>query len=487
MNELSVSEQADLERLEAIIGAGLQTFVEVGSALAEVRDRRLYRQEFGTFEEYCRERWGMVRSRAYQLIDAAGVAANVHNCGRTAPANEAQVRPLASLDPVGQREAWALAVATAPNGRPTAAHVSSVVAGLSSQNGSPAAGSAPTPARPDIGDAGGPDRAGRCVILRADARDTSLPHRSVHAIVTSPPFFGLRNYGLGPDQLGLEGTVEEYVANLVAAFRPAREALRDDGVAWVNLGDVHRDGRLIDVVGLAQRGFEADGWICVDKIVWAKALMLGDTLRGGGCMPGSQRGRCTTSHEYILQLVKRQPYYFDIHGKRARSRAALRSVWKVKAAPNDAAHFAPFPPDLAATCIRLATSARGVCAACGSPWERVTERVRIPTRSGRNSKVNRASRHPDSPAHAHGGLTVGNRDPLRHTTAYRTVDWVPTCKCGTGEVVPATVLDPFAGSGTTGLAAVRYGRDAVLIELNPEYAEGARRRLEDEGIIPVVG
>jgi len=111
-------------QLEATIEHGMQTFVEVGLALMEIRDGRLYRAEFGTFEEYCQERWGWERRHAYRLIDAAAAVENVSNWTQNqVPANEAQARPLTSLPPAQQREAWERVLETAPNGKITAAIV----------------------------------------------------------------------------------------------------------------------------------------------------------------------------------------------------------------------------------------------------------------------------------------------------------------------------------------------------------------------------
>jgi polyhydroxyalkanoate synthesis regulator phasin len=125
--ELSTDESLELERCEAIIERGLKTFYEVGTALLRVRDLKLYRMEYSTFEAYCAERWSIARRTAYQLMDAAHVTENVRNCAQTAPLNEAQARPLTRLkDPEQQRKAWQQAVATAA-GRVTAAHVEQVV------------------------------------------------------------------------------------------------------------------------------------------------------------------------------------------------------------------------------------------------------------------------------------------------------------------------------------------------------------------------
>jgi hypothetical protein len=112
--ELSESEAAKLEAYETTIKAGLQTFYEVGAALLAIRDARLYRRDFATFEDYCRHRWGMVASRARQLIGAAGVAANLEGVTDVTLSNEAQARALASLAADVQQVVWAFAVSTAP-------------------------------------------------------------------------------------------------------------------------------------------------------------------------------------------------------------------------------------------------------------------------------------------------------------------------------------------------------------------------------------
>lgn len=125
--DLTVSETQRLTQLEATITAGLQTFVDVGQALLEIREARLYRQEFGTFEDYCRERWGMDKRYANYQIAAAQVIGNLGTIVPVLPATESQARPLAPLAPAMQREAWQRAVDTAPNGKITAAHVQNVV------------------------------------------------------------------------------------------------------------------------------------------------------------------------------------------------------------------------------------------------------------------------------------------------------------------------------------------------------------------------
>lgn len=126
MDTLAVSEKKRLAELEAVVERGLQTFVEVGAALMEIRDSRLYREHYDTFANYCRERWGVQRRRAYQLMDAAAVVGNVKDFSHP-PQVESHAAPLSKLDPDDQSAAWQRAVESAPDGRVTGAHVEEIV------------------------------------------------------------------------------------------------------------------------------------------------------------------------------------------------------------------------------------------------------------------------------------------------------------------------------------------------------------------------
>jgi phage N-6-adenine-methyltransferase len=126
LSEIALQEATRLAQLEDTIQRGLNTFVDVGNALLEIRDSRLYRESHSTFEDYCRDRWGMSRPRAYQMIEAAEVVGNLSTNVDILPATESVARPLTSLPPETQRTVWAEAVTTAPNGKVTAAHVASV-------------------------------------------------------------------------------------------------------------------------------------------------------------------------------------------------------------------------------------------------------------------------------------------------------------------------------------------------------------------------
>ena len=294
-------------------------------------------------------------------------------------------------------------------------------------------------------------------IINADVLDglRSLDDSSVHCCVTSPPYWGLRDYGHA-GQIGLEPTPEAYVARMVEVFREVRRVLRDDGTCWVNLGDSYaqsevrnrngendefhrpcRDGvaqtgrkmqhglKPKDLVGIPWRvsfALQADGWWLRQDIIWHKP----------NPMPESVRDRCTKAHEYVFLLTKSERYFYDAE---AVSEASVR--------PGDAT---------------LATQRNGICT--GREW---TGSTRVfsdnPSRRNRRS-VWTVTTKPYSGAHF----------------AVMPPDLVAPCiKAGCPE--GGTVLDPFAGSGTTLAVAISLGRSAIGTELNAEYVALAERRI----------
>ena len=359
-----------------------------------------------------------------------------------------------------------------------------------------------------------------------DARRIPLADGSVHCVVTSPPYFGLRDYGT-KGQIGLEETPDAYVAEMVAVFREVQRVLRDDGTCWLNLGDSYATGagkvgerpgggvqgdnwkgattspnrmplpglKPKDLIGIPWRvafALQSDGWYLRQDIIWAKP----------NPMPESVTDRCTKAHEYVFLLTKRPRYYYDAEavkeasaysgppkpGKQAQTAYTglavhsgqlgtsldsrnLRSVWSIATTPYPGAHFATMPPELARRCIRAGTSARGCCPACGAPWVRVVEKDRVPTRPGVGSKV-----------HGLDADVIGNRDPQRHVKRGET--WAPSCQCPDAPPVPCVVFDPFNGAGTTGMVATQEGRRYVGFDLSPDYITQARRRIAD-GLRPV--
>lgn len=364
------------------------------------------------------------------------------------------------------------------------------------------------------------------------AKLAELPDESVHCVVTSPPYWGLRDYGVS-GQIGLEPTLCEHLETMVKVFAEMRRVMRPDATLWLNYGDCYAsspagkthekaDGRVInpnDDRTFTQKPFstvggvlkpkdlcmipnrlaialQEDGWWVRSEIIWAKP----------NPMPESAKDRPTSSHEKIWLLSKSARYYYDAEAVREpvesgemqagfRGKGSqytnnqsfansanisaqtagiprgtttarnLRNVWNIATAPFPDAHFATFPPQLAETCIKAGTSEKGVCAECGAPWVRDLERPFV----GEYRSGDRVAQ-----------LKKGDHRNLPHDyERAKTIGWSRSCAC-TANAAPATVLDPFGGSGTTGLVADRLGRSAILIELNPEYAAMAERRIKGD-------
>jgi site-specific DNA-methyltransferase (cytosine-N4-specific) len=264
-------------------------------------------------------------------------------------------------------------------------------------------------------------------IIVGDARHelARFPENTFQTCVTSPPYWGLRDYGID-GQIGAETKVDEYLADLVTVFREVRRVLREDGTLWLNIGDSYTSGgrtwrdsdeknpargmsyraptpdglKPKDLIGVPWRlamALQADGWYLRADIIWHKP----------NCQPESVKDRPTRSHEYVFLLSKSEQYFYDheavkeptTNGDGARNR---RTVWAINTEPYAGAHFAVFPAELVRLCV-LAGAGPGTL-----------------------------------------------------------------------------VLDPFMGSGTTGAVCMKSGRDFVGIEIKPEYAELARQRLSGQ-------
>lgn len=344
-----------------------------------------------------------------------------------------------------------------------------------------------------------------------------LRSESVHCCVTSPPYWGLRDYGK-PGQLGMEKTPEEYVAKMVEVFREVRRVLRFDGTLWLNLGDSYATGggavgrcpgggeqgeRFLwagmintqpnrmpiaglkpkDLVGVPWRvafALQADGWWLRQDIIWNKP----------NPMPESVTDRCTKAHEYVFLLAKSGRYYFDkfaieeeakwdrwgdqtekkkhtgtachlgskgLHELPVRNKKNRRSVWKVSTKPYKGAHFATMPPDLVEPCILAGTSEAGCCEGCGAPLYRQTNRTKL--RRPRPNALTKRTGEAGTGNHCANDVAG---------VKVETTGWLPPCDCGDG-VKPCVVLDPFAGSGTTLGVAEANGRDSIGLELNEDY------------------
>lgn len=206
---------------------------------------------------------------------------------------------------------------------------------------------------------------------------------------------------------------------------------------------------------------QADGWYVRSRIAWCKLAS----------MPEPARDRPTTAWDHIWLLARSARYYYDAVA--LRDDANLRNYWLLPPAPFPGAHFATFPPELPRRCILAGTSSRGCCPECGAPWRR-----QVQYRRGVHGSWHDHSN--DQTQGAGQGTSQRGRVYRELWQPPETLGWEAGCRCAAGEPVPCTVLDPFAGAGTTLLAALREGRSAIGIELNPEYVEMARRRIVDD-------
>lgn len=311
-------------------------------------------------------------------------------------------------------------------------------------------------------------------IIIGDAREQLklLPSESVHEIVTSPPYYGLRDYGCA-GQIGLEETPEDFVAELVALFREARRVLRSDGTFWLNLGDsyandskwggstggkhvvaLHGDagvGRgkrctglkakdLIGVPWLVAFALRTDGWYLRQDIIWSKS----------NPMPESVTDRCTKGHEYLFLLSKSRRYYYDSDAIREECESEDRRVGRSSHALIDPSQ-APRKGMRSSDPERFGLTRGTTNQPCSHPM-------------GRNKRsVWTIATSPFSEAHF-------------ATFPPALIEPCILAGCPEGGVV----LDPFGGAGTTGLVADRLQRNAILIELNPTYAAMARRRIDGD-------
>lgn len=361
----------------------------------------------------------------------------------------------------------------------------------------------------------------------------TLPAESVDCCITSPPYYGLRDYGIG-GQIGLEPTPEAYVARLVEVFREARRVLKDDGTLWLNIGDSYATnggsrsygsydnstGRgdapignrkapngikskdLIGIPWMVAFALRADGWYLRSDIIWHKP----------NCMPESVTDRPTKSHEYLFLLSKGQRYYYDAEAikepntegtkKRLSSgpvnpigkegtKASIsrgdsggkyevangrnkRTVWTIPTRPYKDAHFATFPEALVEPCILAGTSERGYCPDCGKPWVRQVERNN-PSKAFNTGEDERYSSLNNMGGNHQTVAGLHRNGGGVYSTA-KTIGWLPSCQCAS-EPRPGIVLDPFSGAGTVALVAKKLGRHYIGIELNPAYVEMAKTRI----------
>jgi DNA modification methylase len=348
----------------------------------------------------------------------------------------------------------------------------------------------------------------------------ALPSESIHCCVTSPPYWGLRDYE-APGQIGIEESPDDFVARVVEVFGEVRRVLHPTGTLWLVIGDTYaadrpmqvpstKGGKKIgsaqgtsgsmkvpeglkpkDLIGIPWRvafALQAAGWWLRTEIVWSKPNGLPDAVKD----------RPTRSHEYVFLMSKQASYFYDVdaireptaaQGKAANKAAGERSnavvdgrnartVWNIAVTPFAGDHVAVFPPALPDRCIRAGTSEAGCCPSCGAPWQRVVELGQLLPAGKRSGKLHGASytdrykRDRGRGAARDAGTGYGRYE--RHQRGF-----APTCDCDAGDPVPCLVLDPFAGSGTTLAVAKGLGRDYVGVELNPKYRKMIDGRIKD--------
>ncbi|KKL69769.1 hypothetical protein LCGC14_2111590 [marine sediment metagenome] len=306
-------------------------------------------------------------------------------------------------------------------------------------------------------------------ILVGDSLHLPLPDKHFHTCVTSPPYWGLRDYGLGSDSLGLEPTPELYVQHLVDIFREVRRTLRDDGTLWLNLGDSYasqggsRDygssdngtGRgpavggnrapspglkpkdLVGIPWMVAFALRADGWYLRSDIIWHKPNV----------MPESVRDRPTKAHEYLFLLSKSKRYYYDGEANKEPTTGTARKCGQNSRAnvDRDVLH-----------------GTRKQDAIGKSRYVGFNDRYDFanPSKKRNRRSVWNIATQPYPDAHF-------------ATFPEKLVEPCILAGCLEG----GTVLDPFAGSGTVGVVAQRLERNATLIDAKPEYCELARERV----------
>ena len=278
------------------------------------------------------------------------------------------------------------------------------------------------------------------IFLIGDVRSrlADIDDQSVQCCVTSPPYWGLRDYGKA-DQIGLETTCSEYVAQIVAVFREVKRVLSDTGVLWLNLGDSYgKDKNILGVPWRVAFALQDDGWILRQDIVWAKP----------NPMPESVNDRCTRSHEYLFMLTKSRKYYFNDKAIAEEAKTKPGATWQE----------------------RKAAGATAGNVIVGHETRNGTQRV--VHGKGVTSNLTRQ----DGLRNKRSVWTI-NTKPFRgaHFAVMPEALVEPCVLASTKE--NDLVLDPFTGSGTVGVVAVKHGRNFVGIELNEDYVQIARQRI----------
>ena len=294
----------------------------------------------------------------------------------------------------------------------------------------------------------------RYEIKRGDAGDVlSSPQEikdgSIDCVVTSPPYYNLRSYD-NHEQLGREDTPEKFVENLVGGvFNNIHRVLKDDGTVWINLGDSYgSDKSLIGIPWMVAFAMKEAGWILRQDIIWSKP----------NPMPESVQDRCTKSHEYIFMFSKNRKYYYDSDA--VKEPLADSSIARAERFQNAKKKYGGSPERPTSKHCK-----NGIDQSCAFAGLASGRSKGYDTESGmRNRRT---------------VWTVSKRSFKGAHFAVYPPQLIEPCilaGCPKGGVV----LDPFSGSGTTGVVSINNGRNYIGIEINPAYIEMSRQRIENE-------
>ena len=339
------------------------------------------------------------------------------------------------------------------------------------------------------------------LLLHGDVFDAlkTLAAQSVQGIVTSPPYFQQRIYGV-EGEIGTEKSADEYVDTIGEVGRELYRVLRDDGTFWLNIGDTYKNKELVGIPWLCAFELKRCGWILRNEAIWNKRAYKPE---------GGLKDRLSRNHEQVFLFTKtKKGYYFDQEGIREpddlekgilrknldqfqRRGRLRRTVWNISSVSSRTSHTATFPLDLVELCVAASTSDYGCCLTCGAPFARQIEKGEIDLEWQRSCGGDRTGKYTGkalkdyAKAGAEDASSIKARI-LQGMRKQRTVGWMPRCECVSNEVVPCTVLDPFMGVGTAARVAYAGGRSSIGIELNPESVADYQKEAQKVGMQYVV-